>query len=155
MRYTFRTNEFKDKKGTHMKRSNGMQRVLPLALSALAFSPIIATWTSDSASASAATVKAATSHTYKGPVEYVDHGPVQVSIVVTNKKITGVKVANAPQGGRSVFLQNQAIPILRQETLHAQSAAINEVSGATDTSGGYIASLQAAIKTARQHRALK
>lgn len=153
MRYAFQTNELEDKKGTHMKRLNGTQRVLPLAVSALAFSPIIAMWTTDSTSA--ATVKAATSHTYKGPMEYVDHGPVQVSIVVTNKKITGVKVANAPQGGRSVFLQNQAIPILRQETLRAQSAAINEVSGATDTSGGYIASLQAAIKTARQHRSLK
>ncbi len=90
MRYTFRTNELKDKKGTHMKRSNVTQRVLPLALSALAISPIAATWTSDSASA--ASVKVAKSHTYKGPVEAVDHGPVQVSIVVTNNVVHPHKV---------------------------------------------------------------
>lgn len=124
----------------------------PLALTSLAALPIVSTWTSTPVSAAGA--KAAT-RTFKGPVEYVDHGPVQVSVVVKNKRITGVKVAFSPQDARSVFIQDRAIPILKQETLRAQSARIDEVSGATDVSIGYVDSLQAAIKTARQHRALK
>lgn len=88
-------------------------------------------------------------------MEYVDHGPVQVSIIVKNTKIAGLKVANSPEGPRSVFIQGGAIPTLKQETLQAQSAKIEEVSGATDTSAGYITSLQAAVKSARQHKALK
>jgi uncharacterized protein with FMN-binding domain len=142
-----------DMKGSTMKRSTIQRRVLPLALAALAGTPIATTLTSTSASAAAA--KAAKTQTFKGPVEYVDHGPVQVSIAVKNKKIVSVSVVNAPEQGRSVFIQSQAIPILKQETLRAQSANINEVSGATDTSSGYIASLQSAVKKARTVKAIK
>lgn len=129
------------------------QRALPLALTALTTLPIAGAWASTSAWA--ATTHATKSRTFKGPVEYADHGAVQVSISVKNKKITGVKVATSPEGPRSVFIQDQAIPLLKQETLRAQSAKIDEVSGATDTSGGYITSLQAAVKSAQQHKALK
>jgi uncharacterized protein with FMN-binding domain len=93
--------------------------------------------------------------TFKGPKEQVNHGPVQVSIVVKSKKIIAVKVAIAPDDPRGQSIQSQAIPILKQETLKAQSAKINTVSGATDTSAGYVTSLQAAIKKAKQAKALK
>ncbi|GAC1320993.1 MAG: hypothetical protein NVSMB22_06000 [Chloroflexota bacterium] len=136
-----------------MYRTTMKHQALPLVLSALTATPIAVAWTS--APAAAAGARATKTQTFKGPVEYVDHGPVQVSIVVKNKRITGVKVANAPDGGRSVFLQGQAIPILKQETLQAQSANINEVSGATDTSTAYVQSLQSAVKKARQEKALK
>jgi len=42
----------------------------------------------------------------------------------------------------------QAIPILKSETLQAQSASINGVSGATITSNAYVQSLQAALAKA-------
>ena len=42
----------------------------------------------------------------------------------------------------------QAVPVLRQEALQAQSANIDTVSGATVTSQGYITSLQAALDAA-------
>jgi uncharacterized protein with FMN-binding domain len=80
---------------------------------------------------------------------------VQVAIKVKNKRITAVSVGNSPEGPRSQFLQDRALPVLRQETLSAQSAKIDIVSGATDTSEGYIQSLQAAINKARAARALK
>jgi len=134
-----------------MTRSTMPQRALPLALTALTAIPLATAWSSMPVWAA----RVAKSQTFNGPTEYVDHGPVQVSIVVTNKKITGVKVAIAPQDARSSFIQGRAIPTLKQETLRAQSAKIDEVSGATDTSSGYIASLQAAVKTARQHKTLK
>jgi uncharacterized protein with FMN-binding domain len=94
--------------------------------------------------------------TFKGPTEITRHGPVQVSIVVRSKKIVNVKVAIDPLGdGRSPFLQGRAVPVLKSETLSAQSAKIDEVTGATETSDAYIQSLQSAIKKAHKAKALK
>jgi uncharacterized protein with FMN-binding domain len=106
--------------------------------------------------AHAAIAGSAKSQTFKGPTEDTRHGPVQVSIVVKSKKIVNVKVMTDPQeDGRSPFLQGRAVPILKQETLSAQSARIDEVSGATETSDAYIQSLQSAVKKARSAKALK
>jgi uncharacterized protein with FMN-binding domain len=46
---------------------------------------------------------------------------------------------------RSQFIMSQALPILRQEFLAAQSARIHLVSGATYTSQAFIQSLQSAL----------
>jgi len=141
-----------------LKRSSLGQSSLSVGAALIAGIPIGHTLTAQAATARhavAARALATKTRTYKGPTEYVNHGPVQVSIVVKNKKITNVLVANAPEDGRSVFIQNSAIPILKQETLRAQSANINEVSGATDTSSGYVASLQSAVRKARQAKALR
>src|SRR5205814_1016115 len=55
-----------------------------------------------------------------------------------------------PEGhGESVRINKRAGPVLRQEALTAQSAAIDTVSGATYTSQGYRTSLQGALATAR------
>jgi uncharacterized protein with FMN-binding domain len=47
------------------------------------------------------------------------------------------------------------MPILKQETLKAQSADIDTMSGATESSEAYIQSLGAAISTARKAHALR
>ncbi len=74
---------------------------------------------------------------------------MQVAIVVANGKITDVTALQLTnQGGRSVEISNYAAPTLRSETLSAQSAKIQSVSGATYTSEGYITSLQSAIDKA-------
>jgi uncharacterized protein with FMN-binding domain len=57
-------------------------------------------------------------------------------------------VTDPTHTARSQVLDDRAIPILIQETLSAQSARINEVSGATTISQAYISSLQAAVKSA-------
>lgn len=46
-------------------------------------------------------------------------------------------------------IDQQVVPILIQETLTAQSANIQAVSGATYTSNGYIQSLQSALDKAK------
>jgi hypothetical protein len=46
---------------------------------------------------------------------------------------------------RSQFIMSQALPILRQEFLAAQSAGIQMVSGATYTSEAFVQSLQSAL----------
>ncbi len=64
-------------------------------------------------------------------------------------RITDVKPLQLTnQGGRSVAISAGAVPILRTEALHAQSAKIDAVSGATYTSEGYRTSLQSAIDKA-------
>lgn len=96
---------------------------------------------------------------FSGSVASVDRwGNLQVTIVVrktttttgTKKKvmrrITSVSVPTYPNHtDRSVFINQNALPILKSEALKAQSANINLVSGATDTSDGFAQSLQAAI----------
>jgi len=132
-----------------MTRTTTLRRSVPPALAAI---PLALSLTSGTASAAhAGSTKVGT---YRGPVEYLQHGPVQVTIKVRNKRIVGVQAAYQPPDARSVFLQERAIPILREETLRAQSARIDIVSGATETSDGYIASLQATIHTATAHKAL-
>jgi uncharacterized protein with FMN-binding domain len=73
-------------------------------------------------------------------------GPVQVELVLSGGKVTGVKVLQAPDGNhRDIDINNQALPVLNEEALSAQSAQIDTVSGATYTSEGYLQSLQSAL----------
>jgi len=87
--------------------------------------------------------------TYQGSVAQTRWGPVQVTITVAKGKITKVAVPKYPNGnGRDQEINARALPILRQETLAAQSANIDTVSGATVTSDGYLQSLQVALDAA-------
>ncbi len=73
-------------------------------------------------------------------------GPVQVQLTVVSGKITSVAVVQYPNGnGRDQEINATALPVLVQETISAQSAKIDMVSGATVTSDGYLGSLQSAL----------
>lgn len=77
------------------------------------------------------------------------YGPVQVQVTVANKKITAVTALRYPTStGRDQQINSYAIPVLKSETLSAQNANIDMVSGATYTSLGYIKSLQSALDQA-------
>lgn len=90
------------------------------------------------------------SGTFSGATAATDYGPVQVAIVVQSGRIVDVKALQLTnQGDRSVAISAGAAPILRTEALHAQSAKIDTVSGATYTSDGYRRSLQSAIDKAK------
>ncbi len=76
-------------------------------------------------------------------------GPVQVQLTVSNGKVSKVSVLQYPSGnGRDQEINDYALPILTQETVDAQSAQIDMVSGATVTSNGYLESLQSALDQA-------
>ena len=76
-------------------------------------------------------------------------GPVQVQVTIENGTITDVTVVDYPtENGKDRQINARAIPVLVQETLDAQSAGIDMVSGATVTSEGYLESLQAALDEA-------
>ncbi len=105
---------------------------------------------SASASASGTKPAAATTRTVTGTVATTQHGPMQVQVVLTGNRITTVNVLEQTDNGQeSSQIDSFAIPKLTSETLTAQSARIDAVSGATYTSQGYIRSLQSALDQAQ------
>jgi uncharacterized protein with FMN-binding domain len=84
-----------------------------------------------------------------GTVANTQHGPMQVQVTLTGTKITKVSVLQRTNdGAESDQIDASAIPKLTSETLAAQSAHIDAVSGASYTSSGYIKSLQSALDQA-------
>jgi uncharacterized protein with FMN-binding domain len=74
---------------------------------------------------------------------------MQVQVTLVNHKIVKVTVLQQTNTGTlSAQIDARAIPQLDQETLTAQSARIDAVSGASATSAGYINSLQSALDQA-------
>ena len=100
----------------------------------------------------AGTAQAASStggSTYTGDVAQTRWGPVQVAVTVTGGQITSVAVVQYPSGNpEDDRINSYALPILVDETVQAQSASIDMVSGATVTSDGYLQSLQSALDQA-------
>ncbi|HEY0239896.1 MAG TPA: FMN-binding protein [Friedmanniella sp.] len=104
---------------------------------------------SSSSSSSPSSSSSAGTKSYTGDVAQTRWGPVEVEITVTAGKITKVTVVQSPSGnGRDTEINSRALPVLQQETISAQSAKIDMVSGATVTSDGYLTSLQSAIDRA-------
>jgi uncharacterized protein with FMN-binding domain len=91
---------------------------------------------------------AASAKRVSGPTVTMRWGGVRVVIYVRGRRITDVRAAYPTERARSQRINAQAIPLLRTEVLRAQSARINVVSGATDTSDAYARSLAAAVRTA-------
>lgn len=89
------------------------------------------------------------SGTYTGDSVDTRYGPVQVRVTVSGGRLTGVVVLRTPsENERDREIAGYAVPMLTSETLTAQSARIDTVSGATYTSEGYIRSLQSALDQA-------
>jgi len=106
-----------------------------------------ATKTTAPAATTAAPASASTSGTFTGPAVYVNYGTVQVKITVTNGKITDAVAVQAPSGKNDRYTR-MAVPVLKQQTLAAQSANIQGASGASYTSYGWYKSLQGALADA-------
>ena len=85
--------------------------------------------------------------TFTGPAVFVNYGTVQVKITVVNGRITDAVAVQAPTG-RNDRYTNMAVPILKQQTLAAQSDKIQGASGASYTSYGWYKSLQGALADA-------
>jgi uncharacterized protein with FMN-binding domain len=72
-----------------------------------------------------------------------------VALSVADGKVTDVQVVEYPsENPRDADINSYALPILVKETISAQSADIDMVSGATVTSEGYLQSLQSALDQA-------
>jgi uncharacterized protein with FMN-binding domain len=87
------------------------------------------------------------SGSFTGSVANTRYGPVQVKIVVKNGKIVDAQAVQAPSGSNDRYTQ-KAVPRLREQTIAAQSANVQGVSGASFTSYGWYESLASAIAQA-------
>ncbi len=87
--------------------------------------------------------------TVDGPAVNYSYGVLSVSVTVSGRKIVKVGIAslNDDENFRSEQIDQQAIPILEQQAIQAQSAKIQGVSGASYTSAGFETSLQAALRS--------
>ncbi|MFB7330440.1 FMN-binding protein [Streptomyces adustus] len=76
-----------------------------------------------------------------GSTVHTDKGDVQVEVTFEGDRIASVRMLRQPDHPQTAA----AVPTLIAETLQAQSADVDTVSGATITSDGYRESLQAAL----------
>jgi uncharacterized protein with FMN-binding domain len=88
--------------------------------------------------------------TYTGDAADAFYGMIQVQATISNGKITNVQFLQAPNDrSTSIYINSQADPLLAQEAIQAQSANVNIVSGATDSSQAFIQSIQSALDKAK------
>src|SRR3954451_19235694 len=105
---------------------------------------------SDSSASTSSGTSGAGSKTVTGDAVDTRWGPVQVRVSLANGKISSVTAVEYPDGnGRDQEINSNALPVLAQEAVSANSADIDMVSGATYTSQGYISSLQSALDQVR------
>jgi uncharacterized protein with FMN-binding domain len=84
--------------------------------------------------------------TYTGIRANAYYGYVQVKVVIKGGAISSFWLLEAPMHtGTSIAINRSALPILAQEVVTAQSADVDIVSGATMTSGAFMASVRSAL----------
>ncbi|MFD8133151.1 FMN-binding protein [Streptomyces mirabilis] len=110
-------------------------------VAAPASTPSSSSSSSSSSPSSSASSSAAASRVVQGSTVNTSKGAVQVEVTFEGDRISSVRMLQQPNHPQTTA----AVPKLIQETLQAQSAAIDAVSGATITSDGYVTSLQAAL----------
>ena len=87
---------------------------------------------------------------YTGIAANAFYGYVQVKALVQNGKLADVQFLQYPNDrSTSRFINSQAMPLLTQEAIQAQSANVDGVSGASDTSAAFQQSLASALSKAK------
>ncbi|MEU0068248.1 FMN-binding protein [Streptomyces sp. NPDC006332] len=128
-----------------------MKRAIPVLVLSVAglipvwrYEPSTATPSTGQVAAPAPSTSASggsSSRVVTGTTVDTEKGPVEVQVTFDGEKITAVRMLQQPDHPQTTA----AVPKLVAETLRAQSADIDTVSGATITTEGYKDSLQAAI----------
>lgn len=88
--------------------------------------------------------------TFIGQAVDAYYGMVQVRAVISGGKLTDVTWLQYPNDREtSRMISSQAMPLLTEQAIQAQSANVDGVSGATDTSGAFKVSLSDALSQAK------
>ena len=104
---------------------------------------------STSSGGASSSAKPSATKTVTGSIVTNQYSRLQVRLQIKNGRISHVGFTTfTANDSKSVGIDQQAVPILIQETISAQSAHIQGVSGATYTTNAYEQSLQAAIDKA-------
>lgn len=90
-----------------------------------------------------------TNGTYTGPVTDAYYGRMQIQAIVRGGKLSAIKVLQYPNDrGTSITINSQALPMLRNEIIAAQSTNVDIISGATLSSDAFLRSLSGALNKA-------
>jgi uncharacterized protein with FMN-binding domain len=88
---------------------------------------------------------------YTGSVENAIYGSVQVSAIISGGRLISVNILQKPDApGHTTDVSQESLPILVTEAIQAQSANVQIVSGATQTSQAFQQSLSVALTAAAQ-----
>jgi uncharacterized protein with FMN-binding domain len=88
--------------------------------------------------------------TYTGSPADAYYGMVQIRVVIQGGKLVTVDFLQYPNDRQtSLYINGQAMPLLKEEAIQAQSANVSGVSGASDTSQAFIQSLGDALAQAK------
>lgn len=88
--------------------------------------------------------------TYTGSVADAQWGNIQVQVVIQQGKLTNITFLQYPnERTRSVMINHYADPQLVSEAIQVQSAEVDIVTGATDTSEAFMQSLSDALSQAQ------
>ena len=107
-------------------------------------SVVPASETSTATTASTAATSGATG-TFTGDTISNRFGSVTVTVALVDGRITEVTAQAQSNDNHSARINDQAIPMLREQVVAANSAAVSTISGATYTSQAYLTSLQSAL----------
>ena len=143
-----------------------MRRAVTATLGALTLAVPVANGVAATRSteATAAKTKVVTKKVVGSEIQADRWGTVQVTLTVrkttttssgktkVTRRIVAVSATYPDHTDRSVFINEQAIPYLKQEVLKAQfdTANLYMISGATDTSNAFLQSLQSALLLAKK-----
>lgn len=76
--------------------------------------------------------------TYTSPVTDAVYGSLQFKVAISGGKISDIQFLQYPSdNGHSMEVSNYSLPILKQEAIQSQSANVQIVSGATQTSNAF------------------
>ena len=137
--------------------ASGSAAVLPgdsaSSSSSAGSSSVSATSTAGATNSTAASGSSGASYkdgSYTGSVADALWGNIQVEATIKNGKITNVQFLQYPnERDRSIMINQYADPQLSSEAIQAQSANVDIISGATDTSEAFIQSLSDALSQAK------
>lgn len=88
--------------------------------------------------------------TYTGSTQDAFYGLLQVQATISNGKISDVVFLQYPNDNpTSISVNSQAMPLLKQEALQAQSANVDIISGASASSQAFQLSLADALAKAK------
>jgi uncharacterized protein with FMN-binding domain len=88
--------------------------------------------------------------TFTGSTADAFYGNVQIQAIISGGKITDIQFLQSPNDNpNSININQQAMPLLKQEALQAQSASVDLVTGATETSQAFKQSLASALMHAK------
>lgn len=88
--------------------------------------------------------------TYDGTIEDAFYGNIQVQAVIKDGKIVDIIPLIYPNDNRtSIFINSQALPMLKDEVIKAQNSQVDVVSGASSSSPAFSRSLASALTKAQ------